>query len=73
MVLKPHPFQVFFYPVNIGLTGATSVVVLDSQMDMQVPFFCGSPDVKCGKKVTFVKVTCGARGEPDFSGKAGWD
>ena len=45
VVAKTQPGEVLVNAVDVFLTGATLVVVLDTQVNLEVPFLCGGPHV----------------------------
>ena len=45
VVAETEPGEVFVNAVDVFLAGATLVVVLDAQVDFEVPFLCGGPHV----------------------------
>ena len=54
VLLETEPGEIFADSVNIFFAGTALVVVLDAQVDFEVPFFCGGAHVKGRKKVPFV-------------------
>ena len=65
VVLESEPGEVFVDAVDVFLSGATLVVVLDAQVNFHVPFFCRRPHVKGGKQMPFVEVARRARCKTD--------
>ena len=54
VVLEAEPGEIFADAFDIFLAGTALIVVLDAQVDFEVPFFCGGVHVKGGKQVPFV-------------------
>ena len=54
VVFKAEPGEVFADTVDIFFAGAALVVVLEAQVNLEIPFFCGRPYVKRREQVPFV-------------------
>ena len=54
IVPEAEPGEIFADPVDVFFAGTTLVVVFDTQVYFEIPFFCGAPHVKSGEQVPFV-------------------
>jgi hypothetical protein len=54
VVMEPEPREVFVDAFDVCGAHPALVVVLDAQMNLEIPLSCGSPDVERGEQMPFV-------------------